>query len=63
MGNFDWPCYKREAHKAHVIDSTEDLERLADVQLTELTRSSPWALTGLQCPGVKAHPDTMIGRP
>lgn len=45
---FQWPCSKREAHGPHQIERRD------------------WAVEGdlwkVSCPGVRAHPDTMIGR-
>lgn len=46
MADHDWPCDRRDAHHPHEIDTYEEQQR-----------------TGLLlCPGVGAHPATMIGR-
>lgn len=46
MKEFDWPCDLRIAHGPHVIVTSEGVRR---------SRIK-------KCPGVRAHPDTMIGR-
>lgn len=60
MTEFKWPCYKRTAHGAHVIEPGENQLSLTRVQLEDLPMVD--AQGSLQCPGVKAHPNTQIGR-
>lgn len=52
MLGFDWPCDRHEAHGPHPVYCPEHgPEGLA------------WVCDGTQeCPGVNAHPLTMIGR-
>jgi hypothetical protein len=45
---FKWPCDLRIAHGPH------------KVEISLLT--GPGAFEEYDCPGVKAHPDTMIGK-
>jgi hypothetical protein len=48
-----WPCDRRDAHRAH----------FDQVEVWELGDVHPVMVDGPACPGVKAHPSTMIGRP
>lgn len=48
VNNFtDWPCWRRDAHHGHDLTLTADEHPITD---------------RLWCPGVPAHPATMIGR-
>jgi hypothetical protein len=59
----DWPCDRRDAHKPHSEVVTvaahgdchdeESCARECPVPVQEV----------IDCPGVRAHPATMIGRP
>ena len=51
MNDYNWPCDLRIAHGPHDIRN----ERLSDVL-------APGDLPFRKCPGVQAHPNTMIGR-
>lgn len=51
MNEFEWPCDKRIAHGPH--DRTP---------LDGYYVGGNGITTEKRCPGVKAHPDTMIGR-
>lgn len=53
MSEFQWPCEKRTAHEAHPIYGEMVLQ-------TGDGKEHPIVVG--QCPGVKAHPNTMIGR-
>lgn len=52
LGEFGWPCDLRTAHGPHVL-VTEEIHDASGRLLA--TRAE-------DCPGVGAHPDTMIGR-
>lgn len=45
LSEFEWPCDKRRAHGPH--------------EVVERTGPQDWELS--ECPGVLAHPATMIG--
>ena len=47
MSDFNWPCPRREAHGPHRPKRTNELGHTYQ----------------FDCPGVRAHPNTMIGRP
>jgi len=49
---FRWPCARRDAHKPHDVPACE----ASDPQPGTV---SPFTL--VPCPGVNAHPFTMIG--
>jgi hypothetical protein len=55
MTKFEWPCHRREAHGPH-----DDLNTLgmSDEAVAAAMSRPPDEPT---CPGVKAHPKTMIG--
>ena len=57
MSKFEWPCDKRTAHGPHEVRNTI---ALTDDQLVD---AIDLGVTHPACPGVKAHPSTMIGRP
>lgn len=46
-GRFDWPCDRRDAHGPHTV--------------REQMLTGPNEFEERECPGVKAHPTTMIG--
>jgi hypothetical protein len=50
--DFDWPCDLRVAHGPHEVEIEGIM--LPTVPPKPMMR---------ECPGVKAHPNTMIGRP
>lgn len=59
----NWPCGRRDAHKSHartyagwMLPATSETNAPA-YWLGDGTKT-----TDPECPGVKAHPDTMIGR-
>jgi len=47
LDEFGWPCDRRDAHGPHKIDRYDAVDEVA------------WVF---DCPGVAAHPATMIGR-
>lgn len=53
-GRFDWPCDRRDAHGRHNVGNNE---AITEEQRSALIWSGDWP----HCPGVKAHPTTMIG--
>jgi hypothetical protein len=62
VAEFQWPCDKRIAHGPHIIELDHSTpQRVTDfVVVTEDGKGfkGPYR----SCPGVRAHPDTMIGR-
>ncbi len=52
MSDFKWPCDRRVAHGPHAVPCSQHGTRytLCDFDCD------------IECPGVKAHPNTMIGR-
>lgn len=62
--NFEWPCSRREAHGPHQrecvgwIDPDPNAELNAPAYATGGGKVTP----DPECPGVRAHPNTMIGR-
>jgi hypothetical protein len=54
-GNFDWPCSKRRAHGPHL---KECHNHVGGVSNYVRGKQCPNCVV---CPGVKAHPATMIG--
>lgn len=60
---FKWPCQRREAHGPHPrtpmgLMASEDSETNASAYLN----GEGGKTAEHMCPGVKAHPNTMIGR-
>lgn len=53
MDDFEWPCEKRTAHGPHLVECGEESTCGLDIFDCDDDHN---------CPGVKAHPDTMIGR-
>lgn len=52
---FEWPCAKRKAHGPHPDpDALHNFDCDADQDDVDCG-------CGIECPGVKAHPATMIG--
>ncbi len=45
--DFEWPCNKHYAHGPHTVQPPKAPDRFVPTR---------------DCPGVKAHPNTMIGR-
>jgi hypothetical protein len=64
MTVFDWPCWRRDAHGPHrpwVTDSGGGHylgDDRPDAQAFKVERN----VRQVDCPGVKAHPNVMIGR-
>lgn len=60
--SFSWPCERRDAHKPHPRTpagwiAPEDSEQNAPAYLS----GDGTKTTEAMCPGVGAHPSTMIG--
>lgn len=63
MTEFEWPCDRRDAHGPHRIEWTAS-EHGCDGTPESCASICPIPVQAVyDCPGVKAHPDTMIGRP
>lgn len=55
MTRFEWPCDLRVAHGPHTITDTTRLKQM-------FRREGFGTPLRFDCPGVRAHPDVMIGR-
>lgn len=55
MSEFNWPCNKREAHGPHRA-------KVENPSVMLPTNPPKKSYQFIDCPGVKAHPKTMIGK-
>lgn len=63
--SFEWPCDRRDAHGPHPRPIDPEIAAVYDVPPDQLDTIDPEVVglvTPPDCPGVKAHPATMIGR-
>lgn len=68
MTDVDWPCDRRDAHGPHRVEWTDTVpehDPACDGNPERCSSTCPIPVPVLivdDCPGVKAHPATMIGR-
>jgi hypothetical protein len=63
MDDFEWPCDRRDAHGPHTITWTESGHGCDGTEESCMENCPVPIQQGQDCPGVRAHPDTQIGRP
>lgn len=58
---FKWPCYRRDAHGSHVVTYADIVRHDDSIEAMRLADMMSDVDATFTCPGVKAHPATMIG--